>query len=176
MSSPFQRKFSSNSPLHGAYESAADSSRYISNAKDFQKLQDTIVKTGLAAKDRVDQIKEWESEANSMDWDSVNVYGADGTTVIGKRLTAKGKLNQAHHRKYGPGKKSDAINNGFINPSANKGKSFEEKEGQNKNNSLSPKPPVKPKTEAKNPGTPDSINSENNAYVGRSPRFVTFQN
>tara|TARA_R110000796_G_scaffold57901_4_gene133548 strand:+ start:7597 stop:7971 length:375 start_codon:yes stop_codon:yes gene_type:complete len=90
MSSPFQRKFSSNSPLHGAYEGAADSSRYISNAKDFQKLQDTIVKTGLAAKDRVDQIKEWESEANSMDWDS----------------TAKGKLNQAHYRKYGPKKRT----------------------------------------------------------------------
>tara|TARA_R110000751_G_scaffold81887_1_gene165001 strand:- start:75 stop:497 length:423 start_codon:yes stop_codon:yes gene_type:complete len=106
MSSPFQRKFSSNSPLHGAYESAADSSRYISNAKDFQKLQDTIVKTGLAAKDRVDQVDQWKSEANSMDWDSVNVYGADGRTVIGQRATAKGKLNRAHYGKYGPKKRT----------------------------------------------------------------------
>mgnify|MGYP003638595687 CR=1 FL=1 len=96
MSSPFQRKFSSNSPLHGAYESAADSSRYISNAKDFQKLQDTIVKTGLAAKDRVDQVDQWKSEAKGMNWETVNYVGQE-------YLTDKGADAKKHFEKFGGG-------------------------------------------------------------------------
>ena len=42
MSSPFQKQFTSKSPLNGAYESGADSMIYISDAPAFAKLQNQI--------------------------------------------------------------------------------------------------------------------------------------
>ena len=42
MSSPFQKQFTSKSPLHGAYESGADSMVYVSDAPAFAKLQNQI--------------------------------------------------------------------------------------------------------------------------------------
>ena len=42
MSSPFQKQFTSKSPLNGAYESGADSMVYVSNAPAFAKLQNQI--------------------------------------------------------------------------------------------------------------------------------------
>tara|TARA_R110000803_G_scaffold188645_1_gene251101 strand:+ start:83 stop:469 length:387 start_codon:yes stop_codon:yes gene_type:complete len=118
MSSPFQRKFSGKSPLTettrvGAYEGAFDSPRYLSNAADFQKLQDNIVSTGLAAKKRNNQIDEWESEAEilyptpkeGVPAVSGVPFGASGTEttpdpVVG--LTDEQKKRKEHYRKYGP--------------------------------------------------------------------------
>tara|TARA_R100001198_G_scaffold95607_2_gene82167 strand:+ start:1243 stop:1533 length:291 start_codon:yes stop_codon:yes gene_type:complete len=42
MSSPFQKQFTSKSPLNGAYESGADSMVYVSSAPAFDKLQNQI--------------------------------------------------------------------------------------------------------------------------------------
>ena len=42
MSSPFQKQFTSKSPLNGAYESGADSMVYVSDAPAFAKFQNQI--------------------------------------------------------------------------------------------------------------------------------------
>jgi hypothetical protein len=50
MSSPFQKKFSSSSPLlQGAYESAADNDVYLSTQPQQQQLQNTLTSIGVAA-------------------------------------------------------------------------------------------------------------------------------
>jgi hypothetical protein len=50
MSSPFQKKFSSSSPLlQGAYESAADNDVYLSTQPQQQQLQNTLTNIGVAA-------------------------------------------------------------------------------------------------------------------------------
>ena len=49
MSSPFQKQFSSKSPLHGAYSSGADSMVTVSDAGHFAKLQSDIKGATLAA-------------------------------------------------------------------------------------------------------------------------------
>ena len=49
MSSPFQKQFSSKSPLHGAYSSGADGMVTVSDAGHFAKLQSDIKNATLAA-------------------------------------------------------------------------------------------------------------------------------
>jgi hypothetical protein len=49
MSSPFQKQFSSKSPLHGAYSSGADAMVTVSDAGHFAKLQSDITGATLAA-------------------------------------------------------------------------------------------------------------------------------
>ena len=49
MSSPFQKQFSSKSPLHGAYSSGADAMVTVSDAGHFAKLQSDIKGATLAA-------------------------------------------------------------------------------------------------------------------------------
>ena len=49
MSSPFQKQFSSKSPLHGAYSSGADGMVTVSDADHFAKLQSDIKGATLAA-------------------------------------------------------------------------------------------------------------------------------
>ena len=49
MSSPFQKQFSSKSPLHGAYSSGADGMVTVSDAGHFAKLQSDIKGATLAA-------------------------------------------------------------------------------------------------------------------------------
>jgi len=49
MSSPFQKQFSSKSPLHGAYSSGADAMVTVSDADHFAKLQSDIKGATLAA-------------------------------------------------------------------------------------------------------------------------------
>ena len=49
MSSPFQKQFSSKSPLHGAYSSGADGMVTVSDAGHFAKLQNDIKGATLAA-------------------------------------------------------------------------------------------------------------------------------
>ena len=49
MSSPFQKQFSSKSPLHGAYSSGADGMVTVSDAGHFAKLQNDITGATLAS-------------------------------------------------------------------------------------------------------------------------------
>ena len=49
MSSPFQKQFSSKSPLNGAYSSGADAMVTVSDAGHFAKLQNDIKGATLAA-------------------------------------------------------------------------------------------------------------------------------
>ena len=49
MSSPFQKQFSSKSPLHGAYSSGADAMVTVSDAGHFAKLQSDIKNATLTA-------------------------------------------------------------------------------------------------------------------------------
>ena len=49
MSSPFQKQFSSKSPLHGAYSSGADAMVTVSDAGHFAKLQSDIKDATLAS-------------------------------------------------------------------------------------------------------------------------------
>ena len=49
MSSPFQKQFSSKSPLHGAYSSGADAMVTVSDAGHFAKLQSDIKDATLTA-------------------------------------------------------------------------------------------------------------------------------
>jgi len=49
MSSPFQKQFSSKSPLHGAYSSGADAMVTVSDAPHYAKLQSDIKDATLAA-------------------------------------------------------------------------------------------------------------------------------
>jgi len=49
MSSPFQKQFSSKSPLHGAYSSGADAMVTVSDAGHFAKLQSDIKGATLTA-------------------------------------------------------------------------------------------------------------------------------
>jgi len=49
MSSPFQKQFSSKSPLHGAYSSGADGMVTVSDAGHFAKLQSDIKDATLTA-------------------------------------------------------------------------------------------------------------------------------
>ena len=49
MSSPFQKQFSSKSPLHGAYSSGADGMVTVSDAGHFAKLQSDIKNATLTA-------------------------------------------------------------------------------------------------------------------------------
>ena len=49
MSSPFQKQFSSKSPLHGAYSSGAGGMVTVSDAGHFAKLQSDIKNATLAA-------------------------------------------------------------------------------------------------------------------------------
>ena len=49
MSSPFQKQFSSKSPLHGAYSSGADAMVTVSDAPHYAKLQNDILGATLAS-------------------------------------------------------------------------------------------------------------------------------
>ena len=49
MSSPFQKQFSSKSPLHGAYTSGADGMVTVSDAPHYAKLQNDILGATLAS-------------------------------------------------------------------------------------------------------------------------------
>jgi len=49
MSSPFQKQFSSKSPLHGAYASGADGMVTVSDAPHYAKLQNDILGATLAS-------------------------------------------------------------------------------------------------------------------------------
>ena len=97
MSSPFQQKFSSKSPLHGAYESAADNPVYISDRDMWDGLQKDILATGFAAKKRDNQLGEWGREADGL----YNPTGDKSTTRI---QTDAEKI----HRKHGGGKGKSA--------------------------------------------------------------------
>ena len=106
MSSPFQQKFSSKSPLHGAYESAADNPVYISDRDMWDGLQKDILATGFAAKKRDNQLGEWGREADDLYPDFVE----DNTKTAKQNAEALKvyETSEERHRKHGGGKGKSA--------------------------------------------------------------------
>ena len=63
MSSPFQKQFSSKSPLHGAYASGADGMVTVSDAPHYAKLQNDTLGATLASMET--KVSKCESIRNS---------------------------------------------------------------------------------------------------------------
>ena len=93
MSSPFQKQFSSKSPLHGAYSSGADAMVTVSDAGHFAKLQSDIKGATLAAMEP----KVSKCEALRNNWhagDMTDKAYADASKDCGKTKDESSKTKQ----------------------------------------------------------------------------------
>ena len=93
MSSPFQKQFSSKSPLHGAYSSGADSIVTVSDADHFAKLQDDIKGATLAAMEP--KVSKCEALRNNWHADKMTDKAyADASKDCGKTKGKKLSVNK----------------------------------------------------------------------------------
>ena len=93
MSSPFQKQFSSKSPLHGAYSSGADAMVTVSDASHFAKLQGDIKDATLTAMEP----KVSKCEALRDNWhagDMTDKAYADASKDCGKTKGKKLSVNK----------------------------------------------------------------------------------
>lgn len=99
MSSPFQKQFTSKSPLNGAYESGADSMVYVSSAPAFDKLQNQINASTKEAMYGLSKNKKDKDKKNKE-----SLFKADGTlkTTFDEKYnkTNKLKIGQIDTSKY----------------------------------------------------------------------------
>ena len=93
MSSPFQKQFSSKSPLHGAYSSGADGMVTVSDAGHFAKLQSDIKNATLAAMEP--KVSKCEALRNNWHADKMTDKAyADASKDCGKTKGKKLSVNK----------------------------------------------------------------------------------
>ena len=93
MSSPFQKQFSSKSPLHGAYSSGADAMVTVSDAGHFAKLQSDIKGATLAAMEP--KVSKCEALRNNWHADKMTDKAyADASKDCGKTKGKKLSVNK----------------------------------------------------------------------------------
>ena len=93
MSSPFQKQFSSKSPLHGAYSSGADGMVTVSDAGHFAKLQSDIKNATLTAMEP--KVSKCEALRNNWHADKMTDKAyADASKDCGKTKGKKLSVNK----------------------------------------------------------------------------------
>ena len=93
MSSPFQKQFSSKSPLHGAYSSGADAMVTVSDAGHFAKLQSDIKNATLTAMEP--KVSKCEALRNNWHADKMTDKAyADASKDCGKTKGKKLSVNK----------------------------------------------------------------------------------
>ena len=93
MSSPFQKQFSSKSPLHGAYSSGADAMVTVSDAGHFAKLQSDIKNATLTAMEP--KVSKCEAIRNNWHADKMTDKAyADASKDCGKTKGKKLSVNK----------------------------------------------------------------------------------